>query len=46
MSTPIEAVEAYLERTQDERLEDYIEFLRIPTIGSLAEHAGDLVLEF
>jgi acetylornithine deacetylase/succinyl-diaminopimelate desuccinylase-like protein len=42
MSTPIEAVEAYLERTQDERLEDYIEFLRIPTIGSLAEHAGDM----
>lgn len=42
MSTPIEAVEAYLERTRDERLDDYIEFLRIPTIGSLPEHAADV----
>ncbi|MEX1333930.1 MAG: dipeptidase [Candidatus Limnocylindrales bacterium] len=42
MSTPIEAVEAYLERTQDERLRDYIEFLEIPTVGSLPEHADDM----
>ena len=42
MSTPIEAVEAYLERTRDVRLDDYIEFLRIPTIGSLPEHAADV----
>jgi acetylornithine deacetylase/succinyl-diaminopimelate desuccinylase-like protein len=42
MSTPIEAVEAYLERTRDRRLDDLIEFLRIPTVGSLTEHAGDM----
>ena len=42
MSTPIEAIEAYLERTKDERLEEYIEFLQIPTIGSLPEHADDM----
>ena len=42
MTTPIEAVEAYLERTAEERLDDFIEFLRIPTVGSLPEHAGDM----
>ncbi|MGD8684253.1 MAG: dipeptidase [Chloroflexota bacterium] len=42
MSTPIEAVEAYLERTAGERLEDLKEFLRIPTIGSLSQHADDV----
>jgi acetylornithine deacetylase/succinyl-diaminopimelate desuccinylase-like protein len=41
MSTPIEAVEAYLAETTAERLEDFEAFLRIPTIGSLAEHAED-----
>jgi acetylornithine deacetylase/succinyl-diaminopimelate desuccinylase-like protein len=43
MSTPIEAVEAYLERTAGERLDDFCEFLRIPTIGSLSEHAEDTI---
>jgi acetylornithine deacetylase/succinyl-diaminopimelate desuccinylase-like protein len=42
MSTPIEAVDAYLERTSEERLEDYVAFLRIPTIGSLPEHTADM----
>jgi acetylornithine deacetylase/succinyl-diaminopimelate desuccinylase-like protein len=42
MSTPIEAIEAYLARTADERLEDFQVFLRIPTIGSLSEHDGDM----
>ena len=42
MSTPIEAVEAYLARTAEQRLEDFVEFLRIPTIGSLPEHAEDM----
>ncbi len=42
MRTPIEAVEAYLQRTADERLEDYLEFLEIPTVGSLPEHADDM----
>ncbi len=43
MSTPVEAVEHYLERTVDERMQDLDEFLRIPTIGSLPEHADDVV---
>lgn len=42
MSTPIEAIDAYLARTADERLEDFQEFLRIPTIGSLSEHDDDM----
>jgi acetylornithine deacetylase/succinyl-diaminopimelate desuccinylase-like protein len=42
MSTPIEAIEAYLARTAAERLEDFQVFLRIPTIGSLSEHDGDM----
>ncbi len=42
MSTPIEAVEAYLEQTKDERLEDFIEFLEIETIGSLPQHAAEM----
>jgi acetylornithine deacetylase/succinyl-diaminopimelate desuccinylase-like protein len=43
MNTPIEAVEAYLERTADERLDELQEFLRIPTVGTLSEHAEDTV---
>jgi acetylornithine deacetylase/succinyl-diaminopimelate desuccinylase-like protein len=43
MSTPIEAVEAYLEHTAEERLAEFEDFLRIPTIGSLSEHAHDMV---
>jgi acetylornithine deacetylase/succinyl-diaminopimelate desuccinylase-like protein len=38
----IEAVEAYLEGTAAERLEELQDFLRIPTIGALAEHADDV----
>ena len=41
MSTPIEAIEAYLERTAEQRLDDLREFLRIPTVGGLPEHADD-----
>ena len=29
------AVEDYLERTAQERLDDYVEFLRIPSISTL-----------
>jgi acetylornithine deacetylase/succinyl-diaminopimelate desuccinylase-like protein len=43
LSTPIEAIEAYLAESAGERLEDLQDFLRIPTIGSLAEHAHDTV---
>jgi acetylornithine deacetylase/succinyl-diaminopimelate desuccinylase-like protein len=37
-----DGVEAFLARTSDERLEDYLEFLRIPSIGTLSEHAEDV----
>ncbi len=38
----MEAVEAYLERTAEERLAELKEFLRIPTIGALPEHHEDV----
>ncbi|MFO7533712.1 MAG: M20/M25/M40 family metallo-hydrolase, partial [Candidatus Limnocylindrales bacterium] len=41
MSRSIEAIDAYLERTADERLEEFQAFLRIPTIGVLSEHDDD-----
>jgi acetylornithine deacetylase/succinyl-diaminopimelate desuccinylase-like protein len=34
-------IEVHLERTADQRLEDYLEFLRIPSISALPEHAPD-----
>ncbi|HEX4897996.1 MAG TPA: dipeptidase [Candidatus Limnocylindrales bacterium] len=36
------AVEAQLEATREARLESYLEFLRIPSISALPEHAGDM----
>jgi acetylornithine deacetylase/succinyl-diaminopimelate desuccinylase-like protein len=36
------ALDAYLERTRDERLDDYLAFLRIPSIGTLSEHRADV----
>jgi acetylornithine deacetylase/succinyl-diaminopimelate desuccinylase-like protein len=36
------ALDAFLERTRDERLQDYLAFLRIPSIGTLTEHAADM----
>ncbi len=41
-SEAIEAVDAFLERTATERLEEFKAFLRIPTIGVLSEHDGDV----
>jgi acetylornithine deacetylase/succinyl-diaminopimelate desuccinylase-like protein len=35
-------VEEFLARTADERLGDYLDFLRIPSIGTLSEHAEDM----
>ncbi|HEX5015412.1 MAG TPA: dipeptidase [Candidatus Limnocylindrales bacterium] len=35
------ALEQFLDNTRDERLESYKEFLRIPSIGALPEHAAD-----
>ena len=42
MGTPIEAVEAYLEDTAEARLAELQEFIRIPTVGVLSEHAPDV----
>ena len=42
MSTPIEAIEAYLEHTAGERLQEFKEFLGIPSIGALPEHDEDV----
>jgi acetylornithine deacetylase/succinyl-diaminopimelate desuccinylase-like protein len=35
------AVEAYLEASRDRRLEDYLDFLRIPSISAEPEYAAD-----
>ena len=42
MSTSIEAVEAFLEGTAEERLEELKAFVRIPTIGVLSDHHSDM----
>ncbi len=42
MSSPIDAVDDYLRQTVDERLEELRAFVRIPTVGVLAEHDGDV----
>ena len=36
------AVEAHLEATREARLASYLDLLRIPSISTLAEHAGDM----
>ena len=42
MTTLDPAIEAQLEATREARLESYLEFLRIPSISALPEHAGDM----
>ncbi|MBA2571152.1 MAG: dipeptidase [Chloroflexi bacterium] len=42
MSEAISQVEAYLERTATERMDEYQAFLRIPSISALSEHATDM----
>ncbi len=42
MSSSIEAVEAFLEGTAEERLEELKAFVRIPTIGVLSDHDPDM----
>ncbi len=42
MSEAVDAIESYLERTADERLEGYQAFLRIPSISALSQHAADV----
>ena len=41
MSEAIEQIDAFLERTAQDRLADYIELLKIPSIGTLSEHDAD-----
>jgi len=42
VNTPIEVVEAFLEDTAEERLEELKAFVRIPTIGVLSDHDPDM----
>jgi acetylornithine deacetylase/succinyl-diaminopimelate desuccinylase-like protein len=35
-------IDAFIDRTVDERLVDYLDFLRIPSIGTLSEHNADV----
>jgi len=41
MTSTDPSFEEYLEATRDERLDQYMEFLRIPSISGLPEHADD-----
>lgn len=41
MSEAIQQIDAFIERTAGERLADYIELLKIPSIGTLSEHDAD-----
>ena len=41
--TNVDAVEAYLDRTHEQRLESYMELLQIPSISALPEHAPDML---
>jgi acetylornithine deacetylase/succinyl-diaminopimelate desuccinylase-like protein len=43
VSAPLEGVESYLAASAEERLADYLEFLRLPTIGALPEHHEDVL---
>jgi acetylornithine deacetylase/succinyl-diaminopimelate desuccinylase-like protein len=38
----IAAIDAFLDRTAKERLDDYVEFLRIPSVGASSEHREDM----
>lgn len=42
MSTELDRVEGFLAEREEERLADYFDFLRIPSISTLSEHAGDI----
>ena len=43
MITVDAGLDAYLEAHHDERLESYLELLRIPSISGLSEHAPDML---
>lgn len=40
-SAAMRDIDAFIERTVDERLADYLDFLRIPSIGTLSKHDAD-----
>jgi acetylornithine deacetylase/succinyl-diaminopimelate desuccinylase-like protein len=42
LSSPFADLDAFFERTADERLADYLELLRLPSIGAQKEHDGDV----
>ncbi len=42
VNTSIDAIDAFLRRTAGERLDEFQEFLRIPTIAVMSEHARDV----
>ena len=42
MSRSVEGIYRYLDATREERLGELLDFLRIPTIGALSEHVGDM----
>ncbi len=43
MTDAIARIDAFLERTAAERLDDYVDFLRVPSIGTLPEHREDMI---
>jgi len=43
MSDAIARIDSWLAETQAERLADYLDFLRIPSIGTLSKHQQDMV---
>jgi acetylornithine deacetylase/succinyl-diaminopimelate desuccinylase-like protein len=43
MTSAIETIDSWLSETSAERLDDYLAFLRIPTIGTLSEHRDDVL---
>jgi acetylornithine deacetylase/succinyl-diaminopimelate desuccinylase-like protein len=42
LTSPFADLDAFFERTADERLADYLELLRLPSIGAQMEHDGDV----
>jgi len=43
MSDALARVEAFIAGTAQERLDDYVDFLRIPSISTLGEHKSDMI---
>ena len=43
MESSVADLDAFLDRTADERLADFLDLIRIPSIGTQSEHAADMV---